>query len=177
MTETKITSLQEALRTAIEMEIKGYSFYQEIAGKTSNAITKNIFNTLAKDEVMHRNAIEQYYKSIEAEKELPALDSLISHQPQRNRSIFSKSFDELSASLSEDADIIEAYNAAMKLEKSGYDFYEKVLNATDVQEVKDLFAFLLKEENQHYTLLSNSYDYLTRPQDAFDDEERPFFEG
>ena len=177
MCEEKITDIQNALKTAIEMEIKGQVFYKEVAEKYEKGLTKDIFTGLAKDEITHKNAIEKYYSSIKDDKNLPSLKSILSAEPERDRTIFKKSFDELTSALDSGADLVAAYKTGMELEKTGYDYYEKVLGAVEDQKLKDLFQFLLKEENQHYTLLASTYDYLTRPQDAFDDEEKPIFEG
>ncbi len=177
MEKQKITNLAQALKTAIEMEIKGYNFYQEVAAKTKNALTRDIFNALSKDEALHRGAIEKYYCTIKEKKDLPPLTSIVSKAAKRDRSIFSKSFDVLTDSLSSESDIVDAYKTAMELERAGYEFYQNIFNSVEETELKDLFKFLLKEENEHYTLIQNTYEYLTRPQDTFDDEERPFFEG
>ncbi|MBN1793978.1 MAG: ferritin family protein [Candidatus Omnitrophica bacterium] len=177
MNTTSITSIQEALKTAIDMEIKGCAFYKEVAGTYKDSLTKDIFDGLAADEVLHRKAIETYYNSIREHRGLPPLSSVLSGEPERDRSIFSRSFDELAGAIGAGTDVTEAYKTGMELEKTGYDYYEKILNTAKDREIKELFRFLLKEENQHYTLLARTYGYLTRPQDTFDDEEKPFFEG
>ena len=79
--------------------------------------------------------------------------------------------------VSPEADELAAYKVAMKMENDGYDFYKKTLESIKDPNVKELYKFLLFEEEKHFELVSNTYEYLKNPASWFAGEERPIVEG
>lgn len=52
----------------------------------------------------------------------------------------------------------EIFSMAMEVEKSGKAFYETVLAGTEDEEIKELFSFLAKQEENHYNFFKKLYN-------------------
>ena len=48
-----IEDIKDAIKTAIQMEKDGYSFYKKAASQTNSDMGKTIFESLANDELLH----------------------------------------------------------------------------------------------------------------------------
>ena len=55
-------SVKDAIKTAIQMEKDGYSFYQRAAAQTSIDQGRGIFESIAEDELMHLEVFEKMFK-------------------------------------------------------------------------------------------------------------------
>lgn len=77
----------------------------------------------------------------------------------------------------EETDGLKAYEIAMKMENEGYAFYKKMFESSTDQDLKDLYKFLLDEEETHYELISSTYKYMKDPQSWFAENEEPIVEG
>ena len=99
------------------------------------------------------------------------------HKDIRKRVIFGRREEEMLGNVSADTDELEAYRIAMELENKGYDFYKKTLESVSDPAVKELYKFLLSEEEAHHDLLSSTYEYLKNPAAWFAKDEKPIVEG
>ena len=54
-----MTIKSESLNTAIEMEEKGYNFYTESAEKTDNKFSQQVLESLAEQELKHKNKFQE----------------------------------------------------------------------------------------------------------------------
>jgi len=171
-------TLKGALIKSLEMEKAGFAFYMDTAKKTSNKGTAAIFKALAEDENRHIGAIKKYSDSASKNLNLPELSNAMpKHKDIKERVIFGKEFFRMLSSSVSGADQLKAYEAAMTLETEGYNFYKKAYNSIGDKNVKDLYKFLMGEENTHHKLISDTYEYLKNPQDLFFKNEKPIIEG
>ena len=76
-----------------------------------------------------------------------------------------------------EADLKNAYEVALELEKASYELYRKLAGQTPDSQAKQFFEFLMGEENTHYELLSETLEYLDRPGDWYREKERWIVEG
>jgi len=60
--EKEIGGLKEVLKTARELEGKGYKYYQDVSGKAGNHLTRNLFTVLAEQELSHMDRIKELYE-------------------------------------------------------------------------------------------------------------------
>lgn len=170
--------LKEALSASIEMEKKGREFYLKAAKGVSNELGKNVFEALADDETRHIAAIREYCELIAKKNRTPALCAVMPrHKKIEERIIFGRRELELLRKISSQADELKAYEVAMEMENKGYDFYKKTLNSTTDANARELYGFLLSEEEAHYRLLSDTYKYIKNPAAYFAKEEKPIVEG
>jgi rubrerythrin len=90
-------------------------------------------------------------------------------------------FSSLKAQIMERASVVQsemdALRIALQMEKEGFHFYETAAaNALSRQE-KELFERLVLEENDHYTILNNTYTFLENTGQWYMYEEQGIVEG
>lgn len=169
--------LMDALTASIEMEEGGREFYLKIAKKSKNEFGKKVFESLADDETRHIAAIKEYCEMIKKSKTPNLCAVMPRHKSIKERIIFGRRESELIKRVRPDADELKAYTIAMDMENNGYNFYKKTLDAVKDPNVKDLYKFLLGEEEMHHDILSSTYEYLKNPAAWFVKEEKPIVEG
>lgn len=167
----------KALKLAISNEKKVRAFYLTHAKKLKNEIARKTFIFLADEELKHIDAITSFSKSIhegnepfvEAGTEDEAINAVKEFFSDTVKTAIEKA-------VAGESDL-KAYEAGLVLEQKGYDFYKKAADKAEHPNVKKLFEFLMKEENSHYALISNAFNYLKSPEEYFQGEESWFFEG
>jgi rubrerythrin len=75
------------------------------------------------------------------------------------------------------SDELEAFKIAMQMEKEGIEFYNKLLSEASREKEKKLFDKLIKEEEQHYAIFSNTYTFLQDTGNWFMWEEYSIVDG
>ncbi len=175
---SKNDELKKALATSLEMEERGREFYIKAAKKSTNRLGKRTFEALADDETRHIIAIKEYYEVMTKKNETPQLRAVMPrHKSIKERLIFGKRESELLKKIKPEADEIKAYKIAMEMENEGYSFYKKTLESVEDPSAKELYKFLISEEEFHFELVSNTYEYLKDPASWFAREEKPIVEG
>ncbi len=160
----------DALEIALKMETDAITFYTEAAGKTNSPAGKKMFQTIAEDEKRHVEMISQVIKGLN-----------ITHKdvsPMKNvKTVFAAMKNEMLQKVEATGDELEAFKIALRMEKEGKEFYEKSLARAKTDKEKALLKRLLEEEEQHYALFSNTYQYLSDTGNWFMWEERGIVEG
>jgi len=177
-----MSTILEDIKFSIELEEKGYNFYKATAEKAKNPLAKSTLSGLAQRELLHKEKITDFYKSLTGEKALK--DGWLKEvevPPSRKdllAPILKKLKDSLSAKdLSTEADINEAYKIAEGLEKDSFILYTKIATETKDETAKKFFKSLAEEENEHFEILEETLEYLNRPGDWFKEKERWIVEG
>ena len=166
-----------ALEKAMEVERQGKAFYEEAAGRMQDAAGKAVFQTLAKDEVEHIRLLQAEYDQIVNDSEWMELDEAKVCEPQTPLRLFPDQRD-AALVIPANATDMDALKLAMDFEERGYKAYKKAQKGTDDPNGEKVFAFLAKQENNHYVFLQNTYDYLTNEGAwYFDEQEFPMFDG
>lgn len=93
------------------------------------------------------------------------------------KSVFETLKDEMMEKVEATNDELEAFKIAMKMEQEGVEFYKKTLARATKQKEKALLEKLIKEEQQHYAIFSNSYQFLANTGSWFLWEERAIVDG
>jgi len=170
--------LLKTLKTALEMEEKGYDFYKELSGKSRNNVTKKTFGFLADKELLHIEAIKDFYSTLNKTGELPAMRfESRAEEREKELSIFSKSISELKEKIKPDDGDVKACKFAMDLENDSYRYYENMLKEARQKALISLLRFLMKEETKHYEEIDNLHTYLTDSHNWFMYEEGSFPQG
>jgi rubrerythrin len=160
----------DTLEVALKMETDAISFYTEAARKTKYPAGKKMFLTITEDEKRHLEMISQLIKGMK-----------LTHQdvsPLKNvKTVFESLKDEMMQKVEVTADELEAFKIAMQMEKEGKAFYEKTLAQAKTEQEKDLLRRLIKEEQQHYDIFSNTHEFLADTGNWFMWEERGIVEG
>ncbi len=144
----------EIFKFAMDLELDGKKYYEELMEETKNKGLKNIFKMLAKDEEEHYRIVKDLRKEFS--------DALKSETLKESNNIFanmlkSKDF------YTEDKSHIEAYKHACGLEDKSIELYnEQLQNAKDENE-KKIFEMLVQEEKKHKIILENIIEFVSEP--------------
>jgi rubrerythrin len=177
MEKTLCKTALAALAKAMEVERQGKVFYEEAAGRVRDAAGKAVFQTLAKDEVEHIRLLQAECDQISTNSEWMELDEAKVCEPQTPLKLFPNERD-AALVIPTNAKDVDALKLAMDFEERGYKAYRKGQKETDDPNGKKVFAFLAKQENNHYVFLQKTYDYLTNEGAwYFDEQEFPMFDG
>jgi rubrerythrin len=155
-----------ALSFVLDFEAKGVEAYLKLAAKTENRLGKKLFYSLAAEEIEHARKADEFYGGISAKPgfkpvEAAPLESII-------KGFFEKME---KTDMKKGGENVEGYELAMELERKGYAAYEKLLNDAKTDEEKKFFKWILSEEKEHLSAISNVYSYLTGTGDWLQEDE------
>ena len=171
-------SLMEALGEALDMEKKGQAFYEDMAKKSINDITKSTFAFLAKNEVLHIENIKKFYETLKQDGKLPALDlGALKTERKKEYTIFSESLSALKEKIKPEDDDAKACEFAMDFENKGYKHYENMLKKAEDANLVKFLKFLLGEESKHYESIKQTHEYLKDSANWFMYNEGSFPQG
>jgi rubrerythrin len=160
----------DALELAVKMEKDAISFYLEASKKTNHPAGKKMFLTIMEDEKRHMQMIDQIVKGLQMTRE--------DVSPMNNiKTVFESLKADMMRKVEATGDELEAFKIAMNMEKEGMEFYKKTLAAAKKDKERMLMERLIKEEQQHYDIFANTYQYLSDTGNWFMWEERGIVEG
>ncbi len=154
----------EILEKAIVFEEEGMAFFQDRAQNAPSTLERNLFNSLAKDEAGHKAYLVKMREEILRENSLTVLPDVDDDHVMDVRAIFQGALDDANDPYDFELEELEIIKGAMDVERRGYTMYAKAAEAVTTPKAKDLFAHLATEEQNHYTLLKNTYDYMADPE-------------
>jgi rubrerythrin len=93
------------------------------------------------------------------------------------KTVFETSKDEMMQRAEATTDELEAFKIAMQMEKSGMEFYKKAAFNAKTDKEKQLFEKLIKEEEEHYNIFSNTHFFLSDSGSWFMWEEHSIVDG
>ena len=165
-----------ALEIAIQMEIDGKEFYLKAAQDSSNELGKELLQSLASEEDIHRQKFEEIYESIRSRKAWPVTD----FKPdggKKLRTVFANSMEKTGYVTQSLATELDAVQAAMDMENKTYDFYKKQVDTATYAAEKDFYEALAVQERAHHQVLLDYYEYLKDPAGWFVRTEHPSLDG
>jgi rubrerythrin len=166
----------EALKTAIQMEVDGKKYYQQMSQTSSNQLGGNLFQNLAQEEDLHRRKFEEIYAALAAKKSRPKV-GLTLDGGQHLRSIFAVAIAQ-SASVNQGAQAdLDAVQAAVTMEGRTYDFYQARGMQAGFDIEKQYYQALAVQEREHHLILLDYYEYLKNPAGWFTMTERHSLDG
>lgn len=143
----------KSIELALKMETDAVKFYKEASEKVSHPVGKKMFLNISEDEKNHIKMIEEVLKGIE-------LNIRESYPIKTVRTIFEEMKDKMMERVKALSDDLEAFKIAMEMEKEGIEFYKKVKNEVKTDKEKKLFERLILEEEQHYKIFAETYNFL-----------------
>lgn len=159
-----------ALEMAMKMETDAIRFYTEAAQKTKYPAGKKMFLTITEDEKRHLQMVSQIVKGLNV--------TMKDVSPMKNvKSVFETMKAEMMHKVEATTDELEAFKIAMEMEKEGVEFYKKTLAGAGKEKEKALLKRLVQEEEQHYDIFANTYQFLADTGNWFLWEERGIVEG
>ena len=145
-----------SLTFAIEMERQGEQYYRQQAANNGGNGLQVVFNILADEEVKHAELLEKYV--------VHAVGDL---QESKALELANNVFSEIKAFENEYSAVpqqLDAYRAALAVERRSIELYRDLHAKAESQSDKDLFAFLTKQEEDHYSIVENLVILIRRPQ-------------
>jgi len=160
----------DALELAMKMEKDAILFYEEAARKTKSPAGKKMFQTITEDEKQHLEMVSQIIKGLNVTRQ--------DTSPMKKvKTVFESMKDEMMKKVAATTDDLEAFKIAMKMEKEGLEFYKKTLAGSTKEKERALLERLIHEEQQHYDMFANTYQFLSDTGNWFMWEERGIVEG
>jgi len=159
-----------AIEIAIKMEKDAIDFYTKAAEKTSHPAGKKMFLSITEDEKRHLQMLGQIFKEVDIK--------MADVSPMRNmQTIFESMKSAMMQRVEATEDELEAFKIAMRMEEEGIAFYKKVETETEKLKEKALFERLIKEEQQHYDIFANTYNFMQDTGNWFMWEEHSIVDG
>ena len=162
--------LSKAIETAVKMETDAMKFYHEAAQRTSHPFAKRMFEGFIRDESRHLKMLNDILGGLD-------LKIVKVHPKSEIKTVFSELKDQMLKRISASTDEMEAVKVALDFEEKGYGFYKTALSEAADEIEKKLFSVLADEEQEHYTILQNTYSFLKDTGDWFMWEEQGILEG
>lgn len=174
---TKNEETLSALRRYIQNEQDGYEFYQQCAQRTSDQRGREMFQSLAKDELEHIRKLEAEHRSLANGGDWLSLRELGNRGGNPAPSIFPKGQRRVREMVKPDATDLDALQIAIEMEKESYRSYDSEQQRATNPEAREVFSQLANEEHAHLETLETTYEYLANTGSWFQMMERPIFEG
>ena len=162
-------TLEEAIKTAIDYEIKIRDVYREAEEAVGEEAGKRIFGTLGNDEQRH---IDYLQHTLEQLKSTGKLDLAELQSPIPSRPNISREAAKIKSLVAKDFHGIrkQMLSRALKAEIETSDFYRKMVDELPT-DGRALFARFLEIENSHIDAVQFELDYMSKTGYWFDFKE------
>lgn len=148
---------------AIKMEHDGEAFYREQAELNKDNSLFVVCNMLAEDEKNHALIIK--YRNEQRPFELEDTDTL-----KRVRNVFSNAKD-IGSYGDGVPDQLDFYMVASRMEKASIDLYSDLLSKSGSGEDRELYEFLIRQEEEHFRVLEELVVLLSHAEDWVENAE------
>ena len=154
---TEIENVKDAIKTAIQMEKDGYDFYNKAAAQTSSDMGRDIFKSLAADELLH---LEVFQKLFDEQVGKDEWNDLVNTSAKyTDIPIFPKDLQKIEGA-NPDTNEIDALRIAMDSEQRAIEWYAKIReNITDDQ-VTEILDEIINQEKNHYMILEGEFNHI-----------------
>jgi rubrerythrin len=144
------SKLQDILKGAILLELRAEAFYRKISETTEIADIRNIFDVLAKEEVLHTGVLRDKYGEVARKNEITAI-SLPDDQDES--AVFYVLSDSVKNRIASAGFEAAAISAAIDMESRAIKLYSESAEKAEDINVKNLFLWLAEWERGHHKLL------------------------
>lgn len=162
--------ISPAVATAIKMETDAMAFYEESANKSHHAFGREMFLGFVKDEKRHLAMLQNIFKGM-------GLTENFASPKEEIKTVFSLLKDQMMQRVEAVQSELDAVKIALDMENEGYHFYKTAAANAPTPEEKKLFERLAIEENDHYAILNETYNFLDNTGQWFMYDERGAIEG
>lgn len=162
------------LRTALEMEERGFEFYKRAVNNCQDEAAREVFRSLQADEAVHMKRIQTIFESIVGRNLWPDEWAQMTIAHPRLEALF-KGLQAKGESAS--ASDIEALDMGLKLEADSVKFYEDALTEAESEAESRFLKAMIEEERSHYRALQDTKLYLTDPASWFAEHEGHIVDG
>jgi len=171
-----VTRCIEILSDAIAFEEEGIRFFSAKAETTASEMERAIFLSLAKDEQGHRAHLIELRDDLIRTHDLTPLGNT-EDEHRTAKEIFETAMAEVQDPYEYKQEDLQILEGAMEVERKGYHMYANAAAEMTSPEAKKLFLHLAEEEQNHYDLLKNTYEYIKDPAGWHEYEEGAMLDG
>lgn len=173
---SEMDKMLKALKTAIQMEIDGKEYYLEASQSSKNELGKKLLKQLAVEEDEHRKVFEVIYNDISVKKGWPT-GKLHTDGGKGLRTIFSAAREAMDKDVKAIPTELDAVQTAMEMENKTFDFYKRRGANAAYDAEKQFYEALAVQEEEHYRVLLDYYEFLKNPEAWFVQKEHPSLDG
>ncbi len=167
----------EIMDKAVEFEEAGMTFYQDRAENAPSSLERDLFASLAKDEKGHKEYLLQLKAQLLKNENPEDMEPQTDPQQSSAREIFERALENASDPYAAQASELEIVQGAMDVERKGYHMYANAVSTVKSDRAREIFQHLAEEEQRHYALLKNTYDYMADPEGWHGFDENPMLDG
>lgn len=167
----------EILEQAIAFEEEGMAFFQDRAENAPTSLERNLFNSLAKDEAGHKAYLVQMREDLLREGTVDVLPDVDEDHVLNVRKLFNDALEGATDPYVAELEELEILKGALDVERRGHAMYAGAAAKVVSPRAKALFEHLAAEEQNHYTLLKNTYDYMADPEGFAGFDGNPMLDG
>jgi rubrerythrin len=155
---SEIENVKDAIKTAIQMEKDGYSFYKKAADQTSSDMGRTIFKSLAADELLHLEVFEKLFNKKVGKTEWYTLVN--TSNKYVDIPIFPKDLKKIEGA-NPDTNEIDAIRIAMDSEQRAIEYYTKISENSPDDDLKKILDEIINQEKNHYNILEGEFHHIT----------------
>jgi rubrerythrin len=167
----------DILDKAIKFEETGMAFFLDRAENAPSEMERNLFRSLAEDEKGHKAYLIQLKDQLLASNNPDDMQPEDDDDHKSAREIFETALETVKDPYAAEAAELEIIKGAMEVERNGFTMYTNAVNSVQSERAKDIFRSLAREEQHHYSLLKNTYDYMADPEGWHGFDESPMLDG
>lgn len=161
-TDEEKEKILEPFRIALKIEREGKKFLLEAAAKAEHPAAKRTFEFLASEEDIHAAKIQRLYQAIADTGESIDPDTDAGDAKEKIEK-FNERMAELKDTVTASARDIEAYKTALEMEEDTEQFYRERIKETDDDNIKQIYRYLIAEEEAHSVMLKSCLDFMESP--------------
>lgn len=167
---------KDVLSAAIKFEEDGRNLYLECIKKTEHPWGKNLFQSLADDELKHIERLKETFDKLTvSEKYTEGPLPLAAEKQWKN--IFEKAKSKIDVVVKASTSDIDALKLGIDFEEKGMKYYKKLSEQSKNLLEKKFYQILAQEENRHFLILKDSHELLTNPSSWFEKTEKISLDG
>ncbi len=152
-----IENVKDAIKTAIQMEKDGYSFYQKASAQTSSDMGRTVFKSLAADELLHLEVFEKLFNEKVGKDEW--YDLVNTSKKYVDIPIFPKDLEKVEGA-NPDTSEIDALRIAMDSEQRAIEYYTEIRENISDDEVNKIIDEIINQEKNHYNILEGEFHHI-----------------
>jgi rubrerythrin len=165
------------LKTALEMEDKGFRFYEKAVAESRNELGRGIFKMLQEDETVHVERIKKIYERLTGGLGWSDDWRDIPRAPRDLTQIFRDLAAKHGPNLKPHTGQLDALNVGLDFEMKSVEFYRSHLPQAENDLERLFLQEMIAEEELHYALLADMKLYLTDPESWFREKEKGGLDG
>jgi rubrerythrin len=165
-----------ALKFALENELKEHEFYMANARKTKNMAGKNMFLQIANEEKEHLEVLKKLHDKWEQQKKWPATIPL-EVKKSGVSNVLKAMAGKKAARIAGTDNELKAVRAAIDFEARGVDLYTKLAKGSTDSKEKDFFNLIASVEREHLLSLRDTIEFLTDPASWYQNMEKTSLDG